>query len=82
MEESKTIKVGMKKSASYIDYIKNNPAKKLVILARGSLTSKAVYVAGVIKNTGYTIENVDIETLDLGKKEPLVTLRVEMAKEA
>jgi DNA-binding protein len=72
------IKVGNKKSGSYIDYLKHNPSNMIQILARGSNTSKAVYIASVMKDTGYTITKFAIETMDTGKKEPLAVLNITM----
>lgn len=72
------IKVGNKKSGSYIDYIKHNPSNIIQILARGSNTSKAIYIASIMKDTGYTITNFEIESTNIGYKEPLAVLNITM----
>lgn len=72
------IKIGDKKSGSYIDYIKHNPSNTIKILARGSNTSKAVYIASIMKQTGYTLTKFAIETMDTGKQEPLAVLNITM----
>jgi DNA-binding protein len=72
------IKVGNKKSGSYIDYMKHNPSEVIHILARGSNTSKAVYIAAVMKEKGYNITNFEIESTNIGKTEPLAVLNITM----
>ena len=70
------IKIGNKKSGSYIDYMKHNPAETFEISACGVKTSKAVYVAAIMTNDGYTLTDFDIRTVDIGKKEPLAVLKI------
>ncbi|WP_048190771.1 hypothetical protein [Methanobacterium sp. SMA-27] len=72
------IKVGNKKSGSYIDYIKHNPSNMIQILARGSNTSKAIYIASIMKENGYCITNFEIESTHIGYKEPLAVLNITM----
>lgn len=72
------IKIGNKKSGSYIDYIKHNPSNTIKILARGSNTSKAIYIASIVKKNGYEITNFEIESSNIGFKEPLAVLNITM----
>ena len=73
---SNKIKIGAKKSGSYIDYMKNNPSQIFEILARGRNTSKAIYIAAIMKELGYLVSDFDINTIDMGKKEPLAVLKI------
>lgn len=72
------VKIGSKKAGSYIDFIKHNPSELLEILSKGFNNAKAVYVAAVITEYGYKVTNVDIGTENIGKKEPLAVLEIEM----
>lgn len=70
------VKIGSKKAGSYIDFIKHNPSGTFEILSKGSNNAKAVYVAAVIADKGYKINDFDIWTEDIGKKEPLAVLKI------
>ncbi len=70
------IKIGSKKSGSYIDFMKHNSAYIFELLARGSNTSKAIYISAVMKELGYNIIDFNISTMDIGKKEPLAVLKI------
>lgn len=72
------VKIGTKKAGSYIDFIKHNPSELLEILSKGFNNSKAVYIAAVMCEEGYKVTDVDIGTEDIGKKEPLAVLKIEM----
>lgn len=72
------VKIGTKKAGSYIDFIKHNPSELLEILSKGFNNSKAVYIAAVMGEEGYKVTDVDIGTEDIGKKEPLAVLKIEM----
>lgn len=73
----KQVNIGLKKSGSYIDYIKHNPRQEFKIEARGNNTAKAVYVAAVIQDY-YEIIDFKIEKMDIGKEEPLAVLNIHL----
>lgn len=81
IKNSIQVKVGSKKVGSYIDFIKHNPVDKLEIMARGLNASKAVYISGVMKSLGYKLINVEIDAVDMGKKEPLAVINILMRAE-
>ena len=72
------VKIGSKKAGSYIDFIKHNPCELLEILSKGFNNSKAVYVAAVMGEENYKITDFNICTEDIGKREPLAVLKIEM----
>lgn len=78
IENQMQIKIGSKAAGSYIEYIKHHPVNKLEILARGGNTSKAVYISGIMKEFGYNLADVEIDTVDMGQKEPLAYLMIKM----
>jgi DNA-binding protein len=74
--DSLEIKIGEKKSGSYIDFMKHNPADEFVVLARGAKTSKAIYIVAVMLEKGYDMGDVEVSSMDIGKKEPLAVLKI------
>lgn len=56
--------------------MKHHPSQEYQILARGSHTSKAIYISAIMQDQDYNITDFNIKTIQTGKKEPLAVLKI------